>query len=162
MSREDELRQQLYDSFANRAIIYHLIFDELRTELGAERAEAIMGRAIERRGRQKGEKYAQYGPDDIAGLKAAFLDGIPDDGGMFQPEILGEDQQRLDIKFHNCPLKNAWLDAGLDEPEVATLCRIAARVDNGTFEAAGFHFEAETWQPGGDGCCRLHISRGKK
>ena len=35
---EEKLRQQLYDSFANRAHIYHLLFAELRSELGEERA----------------------------------------------------------------------------------------------------------------------------
>ncbi len=67
----------------------------------------------------------------------------------------------LDIKFHACPLRDAWKETGLPEEEVATLCRIAARVDDGTFEAAGFKFHSETYQPGGEGCCRLHIRPGK-
>ena len=71
------------------------------------------------------------------------------------------DAEGLDIKFHRCPLKQAWLDAGLPEEEVATLCRIAAQVDNGMFEAAGFRFHADTYQPGGEGCCFLHIRPGK-
>lgn len=56
---EERLRTQLYDSFKNRAILYYLIFDELRGELGAERAEEIIKRAIYRRGQQKGERYAR-------------------------------------------------------------------------------------------------------
>ncbi|MBN2477483.1 MAG: L-2-amino-thiazoline-4-carboxylic acid hydrolase [Pirellulales bacterium] len=159
---EEALRRQLYDSFKNRAILYYLIYDEIRRELGPEKAEAILGRAIYRRGTQKGqEKYAQYGPDDLAGLQKAFLDGIPDEGRMFQPEVIRGDAQGLDIKFHGCPLRDAWQEAGLPDDEVATICRIAARVDNGTFEAAGFRFSADTWQPGGDGCCCLHIRPGK-
>jgi hypothetical protein len=43
---------------------------------------------------------------------------------------------------------------------VAELCRIAARVDNGLFEGAGFNFHAETWEPGRDGCCHLHLRPG--
>ncbi len=159
---EENLRTQLYDSYRNRAMIYALIYEELRNELGAERAAAIMGRAIYRRGTQKGkQKYARYAPNDLAGLKAAFLGGMADDGKMFQPEIIASDAQRLDIKFHACPLRDAWQEAGLPAAEVATLCRIAARVDNGTFEAAGFEFSADTWQPGGEGCCYLHIRPGK-
>ena len=45
---------------------------------------------------------------------------------------------------------------------MATLCRIAAKVDDGTFESAGFRFSADTWKPGGDGCCCLHIRPGVK
>ena len=86
---EETLRRQLYESYKNRARIYHLIFEELRKELGAEQAEAVLKRAIYRRGVEIGTaKYAAFAPDDLAGLKAAFLDGIPDAGRMFQPEVL--------------------------------------------------------------------------
>jgi hypothetical protein len=158
---EESLRTQLYDSFTNRAAIYYLIFDELRTELGAARAEEILARAIYRRGQQKGrEQYARFAPHDLAGLKAAFLHGVADEGRMFRPEVLRSDAQTLDIKFHACPLRDAWLAAGLGPEDVATLCRIASRVDYGTFEGAGFRFSADTWRPGGEGCCCLHIQPG--
>jgi hypothetical protein len=158
---EEQLRTELYDSFRNRALVYHLIFDELRTELGAARAEEILSRAIYRRGQQRGrEAYARFAPGDLAGLKAAFLGHVADNGRMFQPEVLPSDGQTLDIKFHACPLKDAWLAAGLGPAEVATLCRIASRVDYGAFEGAGFHFTADTWQPGAEGCCCLHIRPG--
>lgn len=159
---EEQLRTQLYDSFRNRALIYHLIFDELRAELGADRAEALLSRAIYRRGELQGrQRYAQFAPDDLAGLQAAFVGGIPDGGRMFQPEVIRSDADALDIKFHACPLRNAWLEAGLPDEDVATLCRIASQIDDGTFAGAGFRFTADTWQPGGEGCCCLHIRRGQ-
>jgi hypothetical protein len=158
---EQQLRTQLYDSFKNRAIIYYFIYDELREELGADRAEELLSRAIRRRGEARGrEAYAQFAPNNLAALKAAFLGGVADDGRMFQPEVIRSDAQALDIKFHACPLRDAWLEAGLPEEDVATLCRIAAQVDDGTFEGAGFRFSADTWQPGGEGCCYLHIRPG--
>jgi hypothetical protein len=158
---EDQLRTQLYDSFKNRAIVYYLIYDELRAELGADRAEELLSRAIYRRGELQGqEKFARFAPYDLAGLKSAFLDGIPDNAKMFRPEILRSDAEGLDIKFHACPLRDAWLETGLPEEDVATLCRIASQVDDGTFVGAGFQFNADTWQPGGEGCCCLHIRRG--
>lgn len=159
---EEKLRTQLYDSFKNRAVLYYLIFTELRDEVGAEKAEEIMKRAIYKRGAQKGAKYACYAPDDMEGLKDAFVGGIPDEGAMFKPEVERCDADGLDIKFHGCPLRDAWMEMGLPEEEVATICRIAARIDNGTFEGAGFEFTADTWQPGGDGCCYLHIRSGKR
>lgn len=157
---EEKLREQLYDSFKNRAILYYLIFDEMRQELGAEKAEEIMKRAVYKRGEEKGLRFAEFGPGNLEGLKQAFLGGIPDDGHMFEPEIIRNEPQALDIKFHRCPLREAWVEAGLPEDDVATLCRIAARIDNGTFEAAGFGFHADTWKPGGEGCCYLHIRPG--
>jgi hypothetical protein len=50
---EEQLRQHLYESFANRAHLYHLILEELRHELGPQCAEELLGRAIARRGAQK-------------------------------------------------------------------------------------------------------------
>lgn len=38
---------------------------------------------------------------------------------------------------------------------MAKLCDIAAAVDTGTFEGAGFCFSAKTWQPGQTGCGRI-------
>jgi hypothetical protein len=157
---EEMLRQQLYDAFANRAHIYHLLFNQLRSELGPERAAELMGRAIYQRGVQNAGRYAAFAPRDLEGLRQAFLASLPDDGAMFAPEVVRCDADGLDIQFHRCPLKQAWLDAGLAPEEVATLCRIAARVDTGLFEAAGFRFHADTYRPGGEGCCFLHIRPG--
>lgn len=158
---EEKLREQLYYAFKHRAILYYLIFDEMRKELGAEKAEEILSRAIYRRGAQRGkEKYARFGPHDLAGLKAAFLDGLADDGRLFQPEVTRDDPGGVDIKFRACPLRDAWQEMGLPDEEVARMCRIAARIDNGTFEAAGFQFSADTWQPGAERCCWLHIRPG--
>jgi hypothetical protein len=157
---EETLRQQLYDAFANRAHIYHLLFDQLRSELGPERAAELMGRAIYRRGAQNAARYAAFAPHDLDGLRQAFLASLPDEGAMFAPEVIRCDAEGLDIKFHRCPLKQAWLDAGLAPEEVATLCRVAARVDSGLFEAAGFRFHADTYRPGAEGCCFLHVRPG--
>jgi hypothetical protein len=157
---EEKLRQQLYDSFANRAHIYHLLYKQLRSELGPEKAAELMGRAIRERGVQKAGSYASFAPRDLEGLKRAFVGHLPDDGAMFAPEVVRCDAGELDIKFHRCPLKQAWMDAGLPEDQVATLCRIAAQVDVGMFEAAGFRFHAETYEPGKEGCCFLHIRPG--
>lgn len=157
---EETLRTELYDSFKNRALIYHQMYEELRRELGPEKAEELLKRAIYRRGAEKGRPYARFAPDDLEGLRQAFIGHLPDEGRMFAPEVLRSDAEALDIKFHRCPLREAWQEAGLSDDLVATLCRIAARVDNGTFESAGFTFSADTWQPGGEGCCLLHVRRG--
>ena len=157
---EEKLRRQLYESFANRAHIYQLLFDQLRSELGSDRAAELMGRAIYQRGAQLGARYARFAPRDLEGLKQAFLANVSDDGAMFAPEVVRCDAEGLDVKLHRCPLQQAWLDAGLPQEKVAALCRIAAQVDRGLFEAAGFRFHADTYQPGAEGCCFLHVRPG--
>ena len=157
---EDQLREQLYASFKNRALIYWSIYDELCNELDADRAEHILSRAIRRRGEQMGATLAEFGPDDTRGLCEAFLEKIPDGGQMFGPRVERCDRDGLDIVFQRCPLRDAWLEAGLDDAQVATICRIAAAVDVGLFEGAGFQFHADTWEAERDGCCHLHIRPG--
>jgi hypothetical protein len=161
MADVERLRGELYAAFKNRALMYWHVFDELRRALGEPQATGLMARAIEARGREIGRAFARYGPADLAGLRDAFVEFVPDEGRMFAPRVDRCDREALDIKLQRCPLKEAWQEAGVSEADIATLCRIAGRVDNGTFEAAGFEFSADTWQPGRDGCCHLHIRPGR-
>lgn len=156
------LRDELYAAFKNRALMYWHVFDELRRALGAPQAEALLARAIEARGREIGRAFARYGPADLAGLRDAFVTAVPDGGRMFDPLVERCDAGGLDIMLRRCPLQDAWREAGVADADIATLCRIAGRVDNGTFEAAGFAFSADTWQPGRDGCCHLHVRPGPR
>lgn len=157
---EETLRNQLYAAFKHRAMLYYLIFDELRAEIGEQRAATVLKRAIRRRGETIGQPFSEFAPDDLAGLRDAFLAGIPDEGRMFSADVQRCDQEGLDITLQSCPLRDAWLEAGLEEQEVAKLCDIAAIIDEGTFAGAGFQFAAETWQPNSTGCCHLHIRPG--
>ena len=161
MADAERLRGELYAAFKNRALMYWHVFDELREALGEPQATGLLARAIEARGREIGRAFARYAPADLAGLRDAFLAFVPDEGRMFAPRVERCDGGGLDIKLQRCPLKEAWHEAGVSDADVATLCRIAGRVDNGTFEAAGFEFSADTWQPGRDGCCHLHVRPGK-
>ena len=154
---EEDLREQLYASFRNRAMMYYHIFEELKKEVGDETAAEVMKRGIYNRGVEIGRKYAKFSPADLDGLRNAFLASSADQGKMFQPEVLRRDPEGLDIKMRSCPLKEAWQEAGLSEQEIARMCHIAAAVDRGIFEGAGFQFSAETWRSGEEGCCRLHI-----
>jgi hypothetical protein len=154
---EQSLRAELIASFKNRALLYWHFFDAMRQELGEAKASEIMKKAIYERGLAVGKQFAKYGPKDMPGIRDAFLRFIPDNGALFSPEVLRCDAGGVDIKFHTCPLKDAWMEAGVSPDDMTKLCHIAGRVDNGTFEGAGFEFSADTWRPGQDGCCHLHI-----
>ncbi len=153
----DDLRNQLQASFGNRAVLYYLIFDELRKEVGEQDAIAILKRSIYRRGQQIGQQFCQFAPKDLAGLKNAFLGIIPDEGRLFNPHVVQCDAESLVIHLNTCPLKEAWEKLGLDDHDKVVMCEIAGEIDKGTFEAAGFSFETDTWQPGRTGCCHLNI-----
>ena len=159
----EELRKVLVGQMKNRAMMYYYIYKEVGQELGPQKAARLLKRAIYKRGLEVGRMLAEYGPDDLEGLKAAFMEKVvPHDGSMFAPEIIACNSQELEIKFHRCPLKEAYLEAGLTDDETATMLEIAAQVDYGTFEGAGFTFHADTWKPGRTGCCHLHVTPGKQ
>jgi hypothetical protein len=120
-----------------------------------------MKRGIYQRGLEIGKQFRKFAPGDLEGLKSAFVAHVPDEGRMFDPEVLRCDGEALEIKMRRCPLKDAWQEAGLSDQQTATMCDIAAEVDLGTFEGAGFSFTAETWRPGRDGCCLLKIKPGR-
>src|SRR5256885_16583046 len=87
MTDAERLRRDLYAAFKNRALMYWHVFDELRKALGEPQATALMGRAIEARGREIGRQFSRYGPADLAGLRDAFVGGVPADGRMFAPRV---------------------------------------------------------------------------
>lgn len=156
----ESLRKQLYAAFKHRAILYYLIYDELQQEVGRDKAVAVMQRAIRRRGEQVGQRFAEFAPRNLESLCKAFVDGIPDDGCMFAPRVERLDSEQLDVVLTACPLRDAWQELGLDDDTVALMCHIAAAIDEGTFEGAGFRFTADTWTKAADGCCHLHIRPG--
>lgn len=157
---EARLREELLAAHKNRAMMYAHIHDALVEAVGEAAAAEVMQRAIYRRGLEIGERFKAYAPADMAGLCTAFLDFVPDQGRLFEPDVERCDAAGIDIQFYACPLKAAWFEAGFPPERVATLCRIAGVVDNGTFEGAGFTFHAETYAPGDKGCCHLHIRPG--
>ena len=152
------LARELDDAFRNRALIYWSLYEELRAELGPERAAAILGRAIERRGAQAGAAlFARLPARTPEAVATTFLAVSPDGGRLFPHEVQRDPDGAVHIKVTRCPLKDAWAAAGLADADLATICQIAGRFDTGCFGAAGIGFAADTWTPGASGCCHLHL-----
>ena len=151
---EDELRA----ANANRAILYYLIFDELRAAVGEAEASRIMKRAIYRRGTEMSEPIKRFAPDRIRELGEYHVAHSAGGGRIFNPEVQRLDDESFAILNTTCPLKEAWQAYGLSEAEVAKMCEIGAAIDYGKFEGAGFAFQCETWIPGKRGCCTLKAS----
>lgn len=157
--RAEKLSRELDAAFRNRADLYRLFYAELETEFGAEKAEAIMVRAVERRGREVAEAaFAGFGPNDARAIGEAFLSVSPDDGRMYPTEVR-RSEASIEFKVKRCPLKDAWVEAGVGDGRLATLCRIAGAFDRGLFEATGVQFANVTWTPEhGDGCCHIRLT----
>jgi hypothetical protein len=153
-----QLVREIDEANKGRARLYWLIYDELRAELGPERAEALLARAIGKRGAEVGTAMfaglAERNPRTVAD---AFLSASPAGGTLFPHTRRDRDDGNVEIAVHRCPLKDAWHEAGLNPVDIATMCRIAGRFDHGCFGAGGVALAAETWTPGREGCCRLTL-----
>lgn len=135
----DRAHAETRASFENRALMYAYIYDELAGELGAERATAIMKRAIFRRGLEVGDGYRDaVEAGDLEEVARRFVAGSPAGGALFEPAIeMQPSEGRVVLSMSGCPLKDAWHKAGYSDEQVDHLCEIAAAIDEGTFEGAG-------------------------
>ena len=150
----------LQGAFTMRAAAYANMFDVLRDAFGTDKAVELVGEATRRMGVTMGAKFADLGPANLVALKERFIGGIPAVDDIFAPEIRQCDDERLEIKFHRCPLKEAWQAMGRSDEDLELLCKAGGAIDGGLFKAAGFVFKGETWKPGEEGCCRLVVEPG--
>jgi hypothetical protein len=158
-ARAEKLSREFDSAFRNRADLYRLFLEELNGELGAEKAEAIMIRAIEQRGKEvAAATFASFGANDARAIDEAFL-AVSPDGGLMYPTDVERHDDHIAFKVKRCPLKDAWVEAGFGDEKLAALCRIAGAFDRGLFEATGLRFDNVTWTPGhGPGCCHIALT----
>ncbi|MBI5230818.1 MAG: L-2-amino-thiazoline-4-carboxylic acid hydrolase [Coriobacteriales bacterium] len=151
----EKARQETRDAFANRALMYFHIFEELSAEIGPERAEAVMKRAIHKRGLEVGRKYRPAAAQgDLDAVGRLFCEGSPCAGALFGPGIEERGEDVIVLRMTACPLKEAWEDLGLSPQQVDLMCQIASAVDEGTFEMAGLEltFRDRLASPGSKRC----------
>lgn len=154
----ETLRRELEDAFRNRAHLYRLMLDELTAEIGAERAQGVIARMLELRGREVAPLLFNGIEGDPVAIGQRFLSVSPDGGRMY-PNEADFTGGACTIRVHRCPLKDAWRESGLPDQQVATLCRLAGAFDKGLFEAAGVTFTNATWTPErGGGCCWITLA----
>lgn len=152
------LRNELDGSFRNRADLYRLMFETLRVRLGDSGAEAAMTEAIEERGREVARQaFSRFGPCDALALGEAFL-AVSPDGGRMYPTDVERRAEGISFRVRRCPLKDAWIGAGMNGEDLARMCRIAGAFDRGLFETTGVRFANQTWLPGAEGCCTIELT----
>lgn len=157
--RAERLSRELEAAFRNRADLYRLFYDELAASHGPEEAEAIMTKVVTKRGQEvAAAAFAAFGANDARAIGEASLAVSPDGGKMYPTDVV-RGERHIAFRVKRCPLKDAWVDAGVGEAKLATLCRIAGAFDRGLFEATGVRFDNVTWTPGhGEGCCHIRLT----
>jgi hypothetical protein len=128
----------LIGEIKNRAKIYLLLYRELSTEVGEEKANEIMKRAIYTRGKEKGLQLTERIKEpSLRELAIAFVEG-KGDMDAFGHEVVREKSDHVILRLNRCPLVDTWKDEGLSPVEIKKMCDIAYQVDFGKFEQAGF------------------------
>lgn len=154
----DLLQQALKDAYMSRGQLYVTFYRAIAKRYGDNAAREILKEAIYAWGAGLAGGVSPCAPANFAALNDVFFNS-PDGGEMFRPRIGASDHAGVDAHFLACPLKEAWIAAGLSDGEVAMFCDIASAADYGTLEAAGFAISIETWKPGSEGCCALKVRR---
>lgn len=153
-----DLRNQVKNLLKSRAMLMAALLDELEPEIGLERAEAMLRRVMHKRSEGAGKRFlSDCAPGNLPLLRERFIDFLPDHGGLFDIETTRCDAAGLGLKFKTCPVKEAYEEAAIPPERMQVLLRIAGGGDVGLFEGAGFAIRNDTWVPGGQGCCHLHI-----
>lgn len=153
----ETLRRELAEAFKARAHLYRLLVDELDSTIGPDSADRLMIRMLEKRGAEVAAGLFAGLPPDPLVIGRRFLEMSPD-GGRLYPHEREEDGERIAFRVGQCPLKQAWQEAGLPAERIARLCRLAGAFDRGLFEAAGVAFSNSTWSEArGGGCCWIEL-----
>lgn len=155
------LQQALKDAYMSRGQLYVTFYRTIAKRYGDNAAREILKEAIYEWGAGLAGGVSPCAPANFSGLNDVFFNS-PDGGEMFRPRVGAPDDEGVDAHFLACPLKEAWIAAGLSDGEVAMFCDIASAADYGTLEAAGFAISIETWKPGAEGCCSLKVRQRNK
>jgi hypothetical protein len=150
----EALRRDVFSATVNRGLVYTAILEEMRKELGEDRASRIFKRAIHGHGAKMAGVFDP--PRTIPEFKEWLLAMLPDGGAMHEPEVLHCDEQGLDIKFRRCPLKEGWRMLDMSREQVEDMCRHADSFDHGLFGSI-FDYSMDLWSKQPDDSCILHF-----
>jgi hypothetical protein len=87
----------------------------------------------------------------------------PTSRGVFQMEVVKQDEEGYHLDFHYCPLVNAWQKLGATPEEIDKLCDIAMDGDRGIAEQfPEFEFSLGKTIAKGDKVCEIRFNTKSK
>ena len=134
----------------------YLLFKEMQAANG-QAAAAMAGRAIFKYGQAKARAMERMTtPADFVRHQMR-----PGREGIFEKEAVAAGDERGEVRFHYCPLVQAWQRLGATREELALLCDIAMQADFGMVSDAPFDLEIAGSIARGDRYCRLIVKARK-
>jgi hypothetical protein len=146
----DETTEAVRSAIEDRAMYLYFLLKEMHAANG-DQAEAMARRAIFRYGQIK----AQSMPPLRSPVDFVRHQMRPGRQGIFDKEVTQETAERSEIRFHYCPLVQAWRRLGATAEELVQLCDIAMQGDHGMVSGTPFELRVESSIARGDECCRL-------
>ena len=135
----------------DRATYLFFLLKGMEEAAGPEEAERLASRAIYQYGQTKGQRMGSL--DTPADFIAHQL--RPGRQEIFDKEAIEAREARGEIRFHYCPLVNAWKRLGATSEELARLCDIAMQGDHGMLSHTPMALELPHSIARGDAYCQL-------
>jgi|YelNatPaOPRAMG01_1025707.scaffolds.fasta_scaffold87045_2 predicted ArsR family transcriptional regulator len=149
----DETTQAVRSAIEDRAAYLYFLFKEMEAAYGRQAAVELAGRAIFRYGQAKASAMPPMGaPVDFVRHQMR-----PGRREIFDKEVAEEAPSRSEVRFHHCPLVQAWKRLGATREELGLLCDIAMQGDFGMVSGCPFTLRIAGSIAKGDACCRLVV-----
>lgn len=147
----DDTTQAVRSAIEDRAAYLYFLLKEMQAALGAEAAAEVAARAIFRYGQAKAKAMpTMRSPVDFVRHQMR-----PGRREIFDKEVAEETPERSEVRFHYCPLVQAWKRLGASDAELSLLCDIAMQGDFGMVSGSPFTLRIAGSIARGDECCRL-------
>ena len=147
----NETTEAVRRAIKDRATYLFFLLKEMETAVDPEEAERIASRAIHCYGQTKGQRMGPLAtPADFITHQMR-----PGRQEIFDKEAIEAGEARGEIRFHYCPLVNAWKRLGATSEELARLCDIAMQGDHGMLSHTPMALELPHSIARGDAYCQL-------
>ncbi|MGX9758310.1 L-2-amino-thiazoline-4-carboxylic acid hydrolase [Clostridioides difficile] len=130
MYTEKEYLEGIRGATGERAVWFYLLMKESE-KLGVN-PDDICKEAIYGFGKMRGQKYS------VAGTPGKMAEMLYNSKGqkVFEMELVKNTDENGVLKFHRCPLDDAWKEYGLTKEERKEICRLACYGDYGRVDCA--------------------------
>ena len=135
----------------DRATYLFFLLKEMERAVGPEEAERLAGQAVYRYGQTKGQRMGSL--DTPADFIAHQM--RPGRQEIFDKEAIEAGEARGEIRFHYCPLVEAWERLGATPEEISRLCDVAMQGDHGMLSHTPMALELPRSIARGDAYCQL-------
>ncbi len=147
----NETTEAVRRAIEDRATYLFFLLEEMEKAVGPEEAERLASRAIYQYGQTKGQRMGNL--DTPAYFIAHQM--RPGRQEIFDKEAIEAGEARGEVRFHYCPLVEAWKRLGATPEELSRLCDIAMQGDHGMLSHTPIALTLPHAIARGDAYCQL-------